>query len=164
MSVKLVVDDKGIYLLQVVKVNNQRFNIFYDNGCSDFTVRSSVVKLMGSNAIQEYAGPEKLEGVGDTQTESEHGIYCVKIPLFNGNITTLSGVYLDKITSTFPVYPLGKLGKDIQDASIAAGNVKVLPKLSRSVGGDVDLIIGIKYLRYHPKMIFQLPPGLAIYE
>ena len=159
-----IVDDKGVYLLQVVKVNNQRFNIFYVNGCSDFIVRPSAVKLMGSHAIQEYVGPVKLGGVGDTQTESEHGIYCVKIPLLNGNIDTLSGVFLDKITSTFPVYPLGKVGRVIQDASVAAGNVQILPKLSRSVGRDVDLMIGIKYLRYHPKMIFQLPSGLVNYE
>ena len=32
------------------------------------------------------------------------------------------------------------------------------------IGGEVHLMIGIKYLRYHPKMLFQLVSGLAIYS
>jgi len=30
--------------------------------------------------------------------------------------------------------------------------------------GNVDFLIGIKYLRYFPQLIFQLPSGLAIYK
>ena len=40
----------------------------------------------------------------------------------------------------------------------------ILPKLPSSVGADVHLMIGVKYLRYHPRIIFQLPSGLAIHE
>ena len=39
-----------------------------------------------------------------------------------------------------------------------------LPTVPTSVGGDVDLMIGIKYLRYHPEQIFKLPSGLTIYK
>ena len=39
-----------------------------------------------------------------------------------------------------------------------------LPKIPKSVGGEIDFMIDIKYLRYYPKMIFQLPSGLTIYE
>jgi len=44
------------------------------------------------------------------------------------------------------------------------GNSTDLPILPQSVVGDVDFMVGIKYLRYHPKPIFQLPSGLTIYE
>ena len=40
----------------------------------------------------------------------------------------------------------------------------MLPKPSLSVGGDIHFMIGVKYLRYHSKLIYQLPSGLAIYE
>ena len=46
----------------------------------------------------------------------------------------------------------------------AGGDPRTLPKQPKSVGGEVDFMIGIKYLRYYPKMIFQLPSGLTIYE
>ena len=39
-----------------------------------------------------------------------------------------------------------------------------LPKLSKSVGGEIDFMIGVKYLRYHPERVFQLPSGLTIYR
>ena len=39
-----------------------------------------------------------------------------------------------------------------------------LPKLPFSIGGETDLMIGIQYLKYYPKMIFNLPNGLTIYE
>ena len=44
------------------------------------------------------------------------------------------------------------------------GDVKNLPVLPKSVGEDIDFMIGIKYLRYHPKAVFQLPSGLTIYK
>ena len=39
-----------------------------------------------------------------------------------------------------------------------------LPKLPDSVDGQIDMMIGIKYLRYHPKLIFQAKSGLSIYQ
>ena len=39
-----------------------------------------------------------------------------------------------------------------------------LPKLPECVGGDVDFMIGTKYTRYHPEVIFSLPSGLTIYK
>ena len=76
------------------------------------------------------------------------------------------GICLDNITSKFPLYPLqGKVLNDITKAyQDAGGDARTLPKIPKSVGGEIDFIIGIKYLRYYPKMIFQLPSGLTIYE
>ena len=39
--------------------------------------------------------------------------------------------------------------------------MKNLPKLPRYIGGNTDFMIGIKYLRYYPEKIFQLPSGLS---
>ena len=141
-------------------LHGQPFNIFYDTGCSDFVITIDAVNRLGSNAVQEYAGPIILGGVGDTLTKSLYGVYRVKIPLCSGDQAVLSGVCLDKITSPFPVYQLADAGKDI---SIAAGSIE-LPKLPDSVGGQIDMMIGIKYLRHHPKLIFQAKSGLSIYQ
>ena len=37
-----------------------------------------------------------------------------------------------------------------------------LPKLPCEVGGDTDFIVGIKYLKYFPKVIFRLPLGVEV--
>ena len=40
----------------------------------------------------------------------------------------------------------------------------LIPKLPKFVGGDIDFMIGIRYNRHQPKLIFELPSGLAIYR
>ena len=54
--------------------------------------------------------------------------------------------------------------KDIQQAYTTSGSTSMLPKPAATVGGDVHLMIGMKFIRYHPKLIYQLPSGLGIYE
>ena len=98
--------------------------------------------------------------------ETLHGIYRIKLPLHNGKNAVFDSLCLDKITSTFPTYPLkGDIEKDIHEAyRTAGGKSEDLPSLPNSVGGDVDVMIGCKYNRYMPKEIFRLPSGLAIYR
>ena len=36
--------------------------------------------------------------------------------------------------------------------------------MPEKVGGETDILIGIKYMKYFPKEIYHLPDGLAIYE
>ena len=97
----------------------------------------------------------------------EHGRYHahLMIPLHDGTNVNLSGICLNKITSTFPTYPLKEVEKDIYHAFKATGrDPKTLPKLPKSVGGDTDIMIGIQYLKYYPVKRFNLPNGLSIYE
>ena len=103
--------------------------------------------------------------MGGLTSASQHGIYKVKIPLHDVSQARMAGVCLDKITSTFPTYPLqGRVISDINAYQKAVGDVKTLPAIPKFVGGEIDFMTGIKYLRYHPKVIFQLPSGLTIYK
>ena len=76
------------------------------------------------------------------------------------------GVCLDNITSKFPLYALqGKVLNDITKAyKDAGGDGRTLPKIPKSVGGEIDFMIGIKYFRYYLKIKFQLSSGLTIYK
>ena len=64
------------------------------------------------------------------------------------------------------MYPLrGKIEEEINDAYKQSGKkLGILPKLPSFVGGTIDFMIGIKYLRYHPEEIFMMPSGLTIYK
>ena len=54
---------------------------------------------------------------------------------------------------------------DIENAyKLAGGDVSKLPSVPKVIGGDVDIMIGVKYQRYHPEKIFSLPSGLTIYR
>ena len=55
--------------------------------------------------------------------------------------------------------------QDLQDGIKAiAGDPRKFPSILAQVGGSVDFMIGIQYLRYHPRFVFQLPSGLTIFE
>ena len=124
--------------------------------------RYTAIKSIGSRAKQESSIPISIDGVGNTEVKSNHGIFQVKLPLFNGSEATFSKVCLDQITVKFPQNPL----KGIVEEDIAAGykrqgnSSRDLPQLPQSVGGDTDFMLGIKYLRYYPEKMFQLPSGL----
>ena len=157
-------NDRGIYLLQEVCVDNKNLLIFYDNGCSDFVITKKAVDLLGSRVKQISTQSVTLGGVGNSTTQSLNGIYTVKLPLHNGTEITLTGACLSKITETLPTYPLQDVEKDINKAHKSSGGTCKLPKLPASIGGDVHMMIGIKYLRYHPTIKFQTSTGLTIYE
>ena len=155
--------NKGIYLLQTITVNGNRLNVFYDNGCSDFILSTKAVQLLGQSAFKYSSEPINLGGVGKSITMST-GSYNVTLPLHNGKKITLSGICLDQITTNFPIYPLSEVERDIISDYQSTGRTNTLPKLPPSVGGEIHLMLGVKYLRYHPRLIHQLQSGLSLYE
>ena len=123
--------------------------------------RYAAIKSIGSRAKQESSIPISIGGVGNTEVKSNQ----VKPPSFNDSGSTFSRACLDQITVQFPQYPLN----EIVEEYIAAGykrqrnNPTDLPQLQKYVGGDTDFMLGIKYLRYYPEKLFQLPSGLTIH-
>ena len=160
------VDEAAIFKFQEITINHKPYLIFFDSGCDDFIVRKESVKSLGTSAQLQCKLPVNLGGVGDVTTSIKTNVYAVTIPTFDGFEATLTGISLDKITSTFPTYHLNsQVEQDIHNAfKSEGGDPSTLPKLPPTIGGDVDFMIGIKYLRYHPKLIFQMPSGLSIYQ
>ena len=138
--------EAAIYIIQTIKVNKQNYSLFYDTGCCDMVSRYAAIKSIGSRAKQESSIPISIGGVGNTDVKSNHGIFQVKLPLFNSSEATFSGVCLEQSSS-----------KGIVEEDIAAGykrqgnNPKDLSQLPQFVGGDADFMLGIKYLRYYPE-------------
>ena len=59
----------------------------------------------------------------------------------------------------------GQVEVDVRSGYISNGkDPKYVPKLPVFVGGHTDFMIGVKYLRYYPEKVFQLPFGLTIYK
>lgn len=85
--------------------------------------------------------------------------------MYDQSVAKFTGVCLDQVTATFPTQHLHEVELDIQqEFAKTKGNINNLPKLPKSIGGDVDFVIGIKYLRYYPEKVFQLPSGLTVYR
>ena len=50
--------------------------------------------------------PISIGGVGDSMIKSNHGLFQVPLPFFNGSNAVFSGVCMDQITVEFPHYRL----------------------------------------------------------
>ena len=68
-------------------------------------------------------------------------------------------VCLNTVTAKFPVYPLGVVGRDINEHCVKLKGKSAcshLPKLPKNVRGQTDIMIGIKYIKYFPKEAYRL--------
>ena len=162
------IKESAIFQLQKIDVEGLTLNVFFDSGCGDMIIKKSAVEQLANvgRAKQVLAGPFEITGVGNRTTVCEEGVYSISLPLNTGG-NALCGICLPEITSEFPLYDLTELEKDIRKKCYDIGNedlVSKLPKLPRKVGGIADILIGIKYLKYFPKKVFQFESGLGIYE
>ena len=158
--------ESAIYILQTIKVDKKLYSLFYETGCCDMVSRYDAVKSIRSRAVQESSMPISIGGVGNSMIKSNHGIFQVWLPLFNSSDAVFSGVCIDHITVEFPYYPLKVKMQDdvINSYKQNRGDPSVLLKLLQSFGGHTNFMLGIKYLRYYPEKVFQLPSGLTIYR
>ena len=154
-------------MLQTINVQGEHFNLFYDSGCGDLVCKKSAVDKLAAlgRAERLLPGPITLSGVGDKKTICKEGVYKITLPLSDGSEATMSGLCLDRVTGKFPEFSLKLAENDIKGHCKKSGNdPKLLPRLPVTVGGETDIMIGIKYLKYFPKQILQLPSGLTIYK
>ena len=159
--------DDAVFMFQCIGVCEFKMNLFYDGGCSDMVISKRALDIFMSlnraKLIQE--GPIILRGVGDVKSVCPYGRFQVSIPLHNGREATLTGICLDKVTSTFDGVSLKLAEQDLREHYLHdGGNPNNLPRLLEFVGGDTDIMIGIKNNKYFPKEIFRMESGLALYE
>ena len=59
-------------------------------------------------------------------------------------------VCLDNVTSKFPLYLIqGVLNAITKVYNGARGDARILPKILKSLGGEIDFLIGIKFFRFY---------------
>ena len=79
----------------------------------------------------------------------------------------MSGLCMEKVTAKLPIYQLNEAEKDINiqwNKLKNKGDVKKLPKLSKTVGGNTDIMIFGKYFRYFVPKVIKLKTGLTLFE
>ena len=157
-------DDAAIFMFQRIAVLRFEFNVFYDGGCSDMVIskRALDILISLSRAKLILQGPLLLKGVGDVESVCPYGRFEIILPLHNGKEAKMSGICLDKITGTFDPVSLKAAENDLRENY--DGNPEDLPSLYEFVGGDTDIMIGIKNNKYFPMELFRMESGLAIYE
>ena len=87
----------------------------------------------------------------------------VKIKMIDGGCHVLEGLSVDKVTTEFPKVKLSEAVSAVK-ASKPCDKILQKVKLPAEVGGEVDILLGIKYNALFPVLLHMLPSGLAIYK
>jgi hypothetical protein len=78
---------------------------------------------------------------------------------------TITGLRMAHVTTPFPLMKLREAWKDAKETARRVQPRLSIPNIDAEVGGqEVDILLGIRYLKYFPKLLFTLPSGLQVYR
>ena len=163
-----VLDDitsPSIFMLQHVEHDGQVMLLFYDSGCGGAALSNKASEILSSICVRE--GPTLLNVAGGATVRIEGGDEQFHLPLDGSKMSaTLTGLKMPTVTTRFPTWDISKAWENIEkDLNSNFPEHAPLPPVAASVGGEcVDLMVGIRYIKYFPNLLYMLPCGLGIYK
>ena len=133
----------------------------YDTGCGGILFKEGVLEKE-IDAIRKVPGPFYVNGVGDS-TIQVNDEWFTSLQLIDGTRVSVEGSSVKENTASFPMTNISVAQREIK-ANMPSN--KELQKLNCSpcIGGDINILIGMLYLKYFPKAVHSLPNGLTIYS
>ena len=162
------VEDAAIYMLQYITgPENVKMLMFYDSGCYGAGLSDRGYSLLDTVCVRP--GPTFMDVAGGQVIPVPNGDERLFVDLTcTGNqrhVATITALRMPEITTVFPLWPLQAAFDDLQKAYLTAGGQENLPTVEPEIGGmSVDILMGVKYNKYFPQLIFYLPCGLGIYK
>ena len=162
-NVEINTEEKGIpmFMFGACEGKNHALNCLYDGGCSDCLMRSDVPEneLIGVKTAQ---GPFPIGAVGGVQVMARDA-WMVKVKMTDGPQEVIECLTVDRVTSDFPRIDLTEATTAIK-SSAPQNEVLQNVKAPTWAGGQVHILLGIKYNALFPELIHMMPNGLAIYH
>ena len=153
----------AILMTQTLYIDNRPINIFYDTGCNAAAISSRGVQILQAPEIRK--GPTTLHITGDLETVSNHGDHRVSLEMHNKELAHFNALQMDKVTHQFPLYELQAAYTELENKYKEENGDSSLPLVEETQGGsEMDILLGLRYRKYFPKLIFELDCGLAIYQ
>ena len=155
-----------IYMVQNVLLEpDKHVFMFYDSGCMGAAISNRAYAMLDTENIRP--GPTTLNVAGGEQIVIEYGEERFTLPLYNSKSkATLSALRMETVTNAFPYWELQDAWDEINEKyrSELPENPE-LPQTEPGIGGKpVDVMVGIRYNKYFPELIYSLPNGLSIYK
>ena len=160
-AVHPIPEGDGIFMFTLTPdINGNPLQTFMDTGANSFIMKTGVEKRLISVKINK--GPVSVSVAGGLEV-SASGEYGALIPLADGSFQAVRGLCMDTVVGKLPFYRLKPLLSQIKEENPDNQRLKQL-NVPKVLGGNVDLLLGIKYLRIMPKPVHVLPCGLTIFE
>jgi len=155
----------SIFMLQYVEHDGKVMLLFYDSGCGGAALSNRASTILSSICVRD--GPTLLNVAGGATVRIEGGDEQFHLPLEGSKMSaSLTGLKMPTVTTRFPTWDISKAWAKIEkDLKCSFPDHAPLPPISASVGGEcVDLMVGIRYIKYFPHLLYMLPCGLGIYK
>ena len=161
------VGEAGLFLMQLLpsdQVAGEDLLCFYDTGCASAGLSDRAYSLLRTRTIRP--GPTVLEVAGAKSILIPYGEEQFHLELAEGKQkATVTGLRMANITAEFPLVELAEAWADLTGAAAAAGQPLKNLEADLQIGGRcVDVILGIRYMKYYPELAYSLPSGLAVYK
>ena len=158
-SVEINTEEKGItmFMFGACEGKNHALNCLYDGGCSDCLMRSDVPEneLTGVKTAQ---GPFPIGAVGGVQVMARDA-WMVKVKMTDGPQEVIECLTVDRVTSDFPRIDLTEATTAIK-ASAPQNKVLQNVKAPTLAGGQVHILLGMKYNALFPELIHMMLLGI----
>jgi hypothetical protein len=161
------IKDPAIFMLQVLPAEtdpSEDLLCFYDSGCAAAGISDRARGLLRTVTVRE--GPTVLDVAGAKSITIPYGDEKFHIELDGTRQkATITGLRMAHITTTFPMFQLTEAWCDLNRTAMACNPKVYLPEADAEIGGrSVDIILGSRYLKYYPTLVFTLPSGLSVYR
>ena len=135
--------------------------MFYDSGCYGACLSSRAYGLLETHCVRR--GPTVMQVAGAQTVQLPNGDELFRLPLSSGRTAPIIGLHMEQVSHVFPTWPLAEAWHDLQTSFVYHHPGKTLPAVAERVGGqNVDIMLGIRYLKYLPTFVHGLPSGLEI--
>ena len=140
------------------KKGTEPIQVFGDSGANFWFANDSVTKKLV--CVQTHKGAIPINIAGGKVIHST-GEWAAAIPLADGTFQGVRGLTMKNVVGQMPRFNLTKTLDDVK--AQYKSNKKLQELVIPSVlGGEIDMILGSKYLRIYPEPIQVLPSGLTV--
>ena len=159
------VSEPSIFMLCKVMIDGLEFITFFDSGCMTASISQRAADLLDTQCITE--GPTKISVASGKEHTIPGGEERFSIPLADGKTRcTVTAICMPEVTTSFPIWETTQATHDLERSyrlHYPAG--PQLPVVPKSIGGcAIDIMLGIRYLRWFPQLIFMSDCGLSVYS
>lgn len=99
--------------------------------------------------------------IGGGQTIFSTGEWAAALPMVNGGYQAVRGLTMKNVVGQMPRYDLTKALSDVQQQYPKNKKLQDLA-IPSVLGGEVEMILGSKYLKIYPETIQVTPSGLTV--
>ena len=160
-KVSKIPDGEAIFIFCVVAGLNNPVMAFIDCGANCFLAKEGIPESEFIS-VKLSNGPIPLSVAGGSTTYAS-AEYASLLPLANGNYQAVRGLTLRKVTGNMPELRLSPAFDQIKQECSNNRRIQNL-QVPTVIGGEVHMILGIRYQSIYPQVVHTFPSGLTIFE